>query len=68
MLKKFAMLIVDICTVLFSMGVVAIIVSFTTFIVLDMPAKYTFDFMAGFLLGSYTLLALALLILWRKDV
>lgn len=66
MLKKFALLLVDVCTVLFLMGVVGVIISFAALVVFDVPARYTFEFMSGFLIGSTSITALALLIVWRK--
>lgn len=66
MLKKFALLLVDVCTVLFLMGVVGVVVSFSAFVVFDVPARYTFEFMSGFLIGATAMTALALLIVWRK--
>ena len=65
-MKRLFNILIDLCTVFFLMGVVGVVVSFSMMVVLDIPATVTFQFMSGFLIGTFTILALALMIIWRK--
>lgn len=66
-MKQLFGILIDVCTVFFLMGVVGVVVSFSMMVVLDIPATVTFQFMSGFLIGTFTILALALMIIWRKQ-
>lgn len=66
MIDRLISILVDVGTVFFAMFVIGTIVSFATFIILDLPSRFALEFTSGFLIGSFAMLALVLLLLRRK--
>ncbi len=64
--QKCVSIFIDLCAVLFLMLVVGVVASFASIVALDIPSDISFEFVSGFLIGSMTIIALALLIIWRK--
>ena len=64
--QKCVSIFIDLCAVLFLMLVIGVVVSFSLIVVLDTPSDISFEFVSGFLIGSMTILAVTLLIVWRK--
>lgn len=64
--QKGVSIFIDLCVVVFLMLVIGVVVSFSLIVVLDTPSDISFEFVSGFLIGSMTIIALALVIVWRK--
>ena len=64
--QKAVNIFIDFCVVVFLMFIIGTVVAFSAMVVLDIPSDLTFEFVSGFLIGALSIMALSILIVWRK--